>query len=52
MLRENKSEKTWAMHPIFHNDSKTGSEMALNSSEHMIRSRVIVQCVLLYLHLY
>ena len=27
--REQK-RKTWAMHPIFHSDSKTGSEMALD----------------------
>ena len=27
--REQK-RKTWAMHPIFHSDSKTGGEMALD----------------------
>ena len=55
--REQK-RKTWAMHPIFHSDSKIGGEMALDLknvsfvSERMIRLRAIAKCALLHLNSY
>ena len=55
--REQK-RKTWAMHPIFHSDSKTGDEMALDLknvsfvSERMIRLRAITERAFLHLNSY